>query len=312
MKIAIVGPGAMGCLFGAFLARSKEGHDVWLFDKQEERAKHIAGQGIKVEGVSGKFEAKVKATCDPKEIGVVDLALLCVKSYDTESATKRIKGLVGENTSVLTLQNGMGNLQTMSELVDEDVILGGVTNHGATTLGYGHIRHAGKGETVIGKLDGHIRGQVRDVAKAFNRAGIQARTTRDIRGLIWSKLIINVGINALTAVTHLNNGRLTEYEGTREVLRLAVTEAVRVARKKRIKLVYDDPIQKVESVCAATSGNISSMLQDALKNRRTEIDYINGAVVRMGKSAGVATPVNSVLTDLVKTIESSYAKQIPK
>ena len=148
--------------------------------------------------------------------------------------------------------------------------------------------------------------QMRSIREIFNKVGFATRISRDIKGLLWSKLIINVGINALTAITRLNNGRLVEFEGTRKVLRDAVTEAVRIAKRKRIKLIYDDPLAKVEAVCEATSGNISSMLQDVLRKKRTEIDFINGVIVRQAQELGIPTPVNSALVALVKTIEATY------
>lgn len=307
MKITIVGPGAMGCLFGAFLIKAKE--EVYFLDINEERAKRITREGIKVEGLSN-FSVKAQATTKSDEIGISDLVIICVKSYYTDEAIKCAKGLIGDNSIVLTLQNGIGNIQTLSEAVGGDKVVGGVTSHGATLLDAGHIRHAGKGETVIGKCDGKILGAVRNISNLLNKAGFEAKISKDINSLIWSKLIINVGINALTAITRLNNGRLIEYDGTKEIMRSAVLEAAKVAKKKRIKLIYDDPVQKTESVAVATKGNISSMLQDVLKGKRTEIDYINGAIVRQGRNLGLPTPVNSVLTDLVKTIESSYEKYI--
>lgn len=307
MKITIVGPGAMGCLFGAFLLKAKE--EVYFLDKNKERAEKITSNGIKVEGLSN-FSVKAKVTTNAEEIGSSDLIIICVKSYDTESAIKLAKGLIGEETIVLTLQNGINNIQTLSEIAGADKVVGGVTSHGATWLDAGHIRHAGKGETVIGKADGKILGAVRNISNLFNKAGFETKISKDINSLIWSKLIINVGINALTAITHLNNGRLLDYDGTKEIMRSAVLEAAKVAKKKRIKLIYDDPVQKTESVAEATKGNVSSMLQDVLKGKRTEIDYINGAIVRQGRNLGIPTPVNSVLTDLVKTIEASYVAQI--
>lgn len=130
--------------------------------------------------------------------------------------------------------------------------------------------------------------------------------SRDIKSLAWSKLIINVGINALTAITRLPNGKLIEFEGTKRILRDAVTEATRIAKRKRIKLIYDDPLAKVEAVCESTAANISSMLQDVLRKKHTEIDFINGVIVRLGQELGIAVPINKLLVDLVKTIESSY------
>lgn len=304
MKIVIVGPGAMGCLFAAFLSRSKE--EIWILDKNKERAQNLSQNGISVEGVSGNWQVKIKAAAEAKEIGTADLVIINVKSYDTKEAILHSKPLVTDNTKVLTLQNGIGNIEIIGEVVGQEKVIGGVTNEGATLLDIGRIRHAGRGETVIGRLDGKIPVEIRSIRSTLNQAGFETRVSRDIKGLLWSKLIINVGINALTAITRLNNGRLVEFEGTRRILREAVTEATRIAKRKRIKLIYDDPLAKVEAVCEATTTNISSMLQDVLKKRRTEIDFINGVIVRQAQELGIPAPVNSILLDLVKTIESNY------
>jgi 2-dehydropantoate 2-reductase len=310
MKIVIVGPGAIGCLFAAFLSKSQE--EIWLLDKDKERAEKISQNAISIEGISGNWQAQVKATTETKEIGQADLIILCVKSYDTKEAIIKARPLVGENTDVLTLQNGIGNIEIIGEVVGGDKVIGGVTNLGATLLDAGKVRHAGKGETVIGRIDGKIPVEMRAIREIFNKAGLETRISRDIKGLLWSKLIINVGINALTAITRLNNGKLVEFEGTRKILRDAVTEGTRIAKRKRIKLIYDDPLAKVEAVCEATATNVSSMLQDILRKKRTEIDFINGVIVRQGQELGIPVPVNSILLDLVKTIESSYNLAVAK
>jgi len=304
MKIAIVGPGAMGSLFAAYLSKSKE--EVWLLDKNAERAEKISNKGLNVEGISGDWQAKVNAAAKAEAIGEVDLVIICVKSYDTKEAIISAKQLVGRETTVLTLQNGLGNIEIIGEVVGQERVIGGVTNQGATLLDIGRIRHAGRGETIIGRIDGKIPVELRQIREIFNKVGLETRISRDIKGLLWSKLIINCGINALTGLTRLNNGRLIEFDGSSRVLRDAVTEAVKVAKKKKIKLIYDDPLAKVEAVCEATATNVSSMLQDVLKKKRTEIDSINGVIVRQAKSLGINVPVNSVLVDLVKTIEASY------
>ncbi|MFA5362664.1 MAG: 2-dehydropantoate 2-reductase [Candidatus Omnitrophota bacterium] len=310
MKIAIVGPGAMGSLFAAFLSKAKE--EIWLLDKDAERAAAISESGIKIEGVSGEWQSRAKATTDIKEIGPVDLIIICVKAYDTKSAITRAKPLIQEETAILTLQNGIGNIEILSEVVGGEKVIGGITNLGATLLGTGRIRHAGKGETVIGRIDGRIPVAIRSIREIFNKVGLETRISRDIKGFLWSKLLINVGINALTAITRLNNGRLVEFEGTRKILREAVTEAIKVAKRKRIKLVYDDPLAKVEAVCEATAANVSSMLQDVLKKKHTEIDFINGVIVRQAQEMSIPCPVNALLADIVKTIEASYALEVGK
>jgi 2-dehydropantoate 2-reductase len=306
-KIAVVGPGALGCLIaGLVKARAKE--DVWLIDNSPERAKRIASAGISIEGLSGELRAAVNATADAKEAGICDIVILCVKSYSTEDACRDSKDLVGKETLVLTLQNGIGNVQILNDHFGADKVVAGVTNHGATLLGAGHVRHAGKGDTVIGAQKGRPPATLKQLSALLSRAGLETKTSKDIDSVIWGKLVINVGINALTAVTRLKNGALIEHDGTREVLRSAVQEAVRVVKRKRIKLAYDDPIQKVESVCRATAANVSSMLQDVLSSKRTEIDFINGAIARQAKALGIPTPVNETLTALVRTIEGTYEK----
>ena len=329
MKIVIVGPGAIGCLFAALLSRSKSDHEVWILDKEPQRADRLNSSGIKVEGISnfrtsarggsqpkadqpraGASSGKIKATSSARDIGKVDLIIIAVKSYDTESAVKSISPLLTDETKVLTIQNGVGNLEIINEVVGEDRALGGVTSHGATLVKEGCIMHAGSGDTIIGRLNGKIFGDLRSVANIFNQAKIKTKMSKDIKAVMWSKLVINVGINALAAITRLQNGQLIKSNEAKEILRQSVSEAVRVTKRKRIKLLYDDPLQKVESVCAATSLNICSMLQDIVRNRPTEIDSINGAISRHGRSLGVKTPVNDILSAIIKTIESTYHKQV--
>ncbi|MFA5114742.1 MAG: 2-dehydropantoate 2-reductase [Candidatus Omnitrophota bacterium] len=313
MKIVIVGPGAMGCLLGSFLARlygasGRPGDKLWLLEKSEERAARLNESGISIEGISGNWHSRIKVTASPAEIGRADLVIICVKAYDTRDAIMQAKALVDEDTRVLTMQNGIGNIEVISEVVGQDKVIGCITSHGATLLGHGRIRHAGKGETVIGRLDGKIPVELRQIREIFNKAGLETRISRDIKGLLWSKLIVNAGINALSAVTRLNNGQLLKFETTRRIMRESITEAIRVAKRKRIRLIYDDPLAKVEAVCEATSENVSSMLQDILNKKRTEIDFINGVIVRHAQELGLAVPVNSVLADLVKTLEQNQGR----
>ena len=308
MKIVIAGPGAMGSLFASYLAKSKE--EIWLLDKDKARAERLNQNGISIEGVSGLWQTRVRVSADPKEIGKSDALLVCVKSYDTEKVINYARPIIDSNCSVLTLQNGIGNVEIISELLRGQNVFAGITSQGANLVEPGKLRHAGFGETVIGSLDGKLTSQLREIRQLFNEVGVPTRLSRDIKGALWSKLIINIGINALTAITHLRNGQLLEFTGTRAIMRQAVSEAARIAKRKRIKLQFDDPLTKVEAVCSATANNISSMLADILKKRRTEIDFINGIIVRQGESLGIPVPVNCLLVDLIKTIESSYSLRI--
>ncbi len=308
MKTVIVGPGAMGSLFAYYLISS--GEEVWLIDYRLARVEKIKKEGIKIEGVSGEHHIKPRITADPKEAGKVELIIICVKAYDTEAAIKRVTPLIGETTTVLSVQNGKGNLEIIAEVVEKERVVGGTTAQGATVLGEGHIRHAGLGETIIGCPTEASSKRLEAVAALFNRSGVKTSTTDDLKGLIWSKLLINVGINALTALTRLKNGQLLDYPGTRKLMAEAVGEGVKVVEAKGVHLSYPDVVDKVESVARATAANISSMLQDVLKKKHTEVDYINGAIVSEGQKLGIETPVNQSLTYLVKTLEASYDKQI--
>lgn len=307
MKTIIVGAGAIGSLFGYFLA--KAGKSVQLLDNNPERVDIINAHGIKIEGISGDHVVSMKASTDPGELGEADLVLICVKAGDTSAAAKGALPVVGSETTVLTLQNGLGNVERIADVVGGEKTLGGTTAQGATLLGHGHIRHAGNGETVIGAADGS-NAPMRKIADHLADCGIKVSVTDDLEGLIWSKLVINVGINALTALTRMKNGELVEHDGTKMVMAQAVNEAVEVVKGRGINLLYDDPVEKVESVCVATAANISSMLQDVLKGKRTEVAYINGAIVEEGRRLGIKTPANEILTNLVKTIEEGYGKQI--
>ncbi|MDD5109387.1 MAG: 2-dehydropantoate 2-reductase, partial [Candidatus Omnitrophica bacterium] len=198
------------------------------------------------------------------------------------------------------------NIEIISEIVGEERVIAGITSEGATLIDIGKIRHCGRGETIIGTINGKTPVEIRSIREIFNKIGFETKMSRDIKSLIWSKLIINVGINALAAITRLPNGKLIEHEGTKRILRDAVTEATRIAKRKRIKLIFDDPLAKVEAVCESTSANLSSMLQDVLRKKRTEVDFINGVIVRLGQELGISVPTNKFLLDLIKTIELSY------
>lgn len=308
MKITVVGTEALGLLLTANLARAK--NDVWVLDYNTERAKKLAQDGIKIEGAGGNYKVKINVASDVKEVGDAEAIFICTKSYDTECTLKGIKDLLSDNTYVISLQNGLGNLQLISEYVDSDKIIGGITSQEAVSAGDGCVRHAIKGETIIGQDNGKVLGGIREISAVLNKANFPAKITKDINSVIWSQLIINVGINALGAVTRLKNGALVKNEYTREIMRRAVSEAVKVAKRKRVKLIYDDSIQKVESVCRITADSLSSMLQDIINKRQTEVDFINGAIIRQAKSLNINTPTNEMLTELVKTIESNYTNAI--
>ncbi|MFH1091071.1 MAG: 2-dehydropantoate 2-reductase [Pseudomonadota bacterium] len=304
MKVAVVGPGAMGCLLAVFLAKS--GREVLLLDHRPERAETMARDGLFIEG--HPQAVKVRVTIEPQAAAEADLVLICVKAYQTREAVRPLAPYVRPEARVLTLQNGVGNVEALAEVFGPERVWGGVTAQGATVLGPGRVRHAGRGDTVVAALAGAVdEARLAQAAEMFNQADLPTRVGFDVQSLIWSKLIINVGINPLTALTRLKNGQLLDFPGTRAIMAAAVAEAEAVAEALEVRLIYPDPLSRVKEVASATAGNIASMLQDVLAHRPTEIDFINGAVAARGKELGLPTPVNDTLTRLVKTIESSYS-----
>ena len=308
MKIAIVGAGAMGCLYGARLSTLPQ-NEIYLLDVWQDHLDAINQFGVQMEE-DGSFQTydKLKACRHAYEIGPVDLAVMFVKSTMTRQAMADNKALLKDSTVVLTLQNGLGNVEAICEVVPANHVLAGTTAHGATMLGPGRMKHAGKGKTVIGELSGEITDRVKEIAEMFNQACLETETSDNAIGLVWGKLLSNVGLNALTAITGLLNGQILDYPETEELMTLAVLEARAVADAKGVRLSYDDAVEHTRALCKATAPNRSSMLQDVSNCRKTEIDMINGAIVREGKALGIPTPINLALTNLIKTMEQKYQK----
>ena len=303
MNIVVVGAGAMGSLFGALLAES--GEDVRLYDIWKEHVKAINKKGISIERKGKTRSVSVNATTDKRQIGKTDLAIIFVKSTQTGNAAGVASELVGNNGFVLTLQNGLGNADIIGEVVDPGRIIAGTTSHGSTMLGPGSIRHAGTGPTVIGMWSGIKKTGIQKIADVFNKAGIVTETVNDIRNVIWVKLLVNVGINAITALTGIKNGGILDLSVTKELSRAAVKEAMEVAEAQGV-VIPNDIVEHVFQVAEATKDNRSSMGQDVDKRRQTEINAINGAVVKEAHKLGLNVPVNKTLTALVETLQAHY------
>jgi 2-dehydropantoate 2-reductase len=307
MKIAVVGAGAMGSLFGALLAES--GNEVWLCDIRQDHMNTVKQSGLRLEYEAKTRVVKLNAVIDPQAIGESDLVLIFVKSMHTQSAAQTAAVLAGRNGLVMTLQNGMGNADTIAEHIKPNRIIVGTTAHGATMLGPATVRHAGRGPTILGMWSGGKREfqSALQTAALLTRAGIESTAVEDVRPAVWDKLIINVGINAITALTGIKNGELLDLDCTRELSRSAVEEAAAVAKAQGIG-IRENPEAHVFQVAQATSANRSSMGQDADHRRPTEIAAINGFVVREADRMGLAVPVNRTLTALVQTMEAHYRK----
>jgi 2-dehydropantoate 2-reductase len=303
MRICVIGAGAMGSAIGGLL--SEAGADVVLVDSRKEQVDALNSRGLKLDDGASVRTIKVRATSDPKSIGEVDLVVVLVKSYHTEQAVKRAQSVIGGATSVLSLQNGLGNVDTLIEILGPDRVLGGVTHSGSVLIAPGEVHFSGmEKKTFIGEMNGKMTPRVDQIVRLFNSAGLKTEATSNILDVIWNKLLVNVAVSALSAVTRLPHGGMEQVPEVKQCAFEAVSEAIRVAKACGIHLSTENP----EQVWATATQGLSpehktSMLKDIESKAPTEIGTIAGAVVQYGKKHGIATPVNSTLVACVRGIE---------
>lgn len=298
-----MGPGALGCLFAAILGRS--GHQVWLLDHRAERASFIAAQGIALHDQQGKSMVPVQATNDPARIGSAPLIFLSVKADAVAGAARTVLPILGADGLLIALQNGIAHHSCLADIFHQPWALG-ITAQGANLLGPGIVRHGGSGLTSLGfleKVDASAQARLQETAVLLSRAGIATAICPDILAAAWNKLIVNAGINALTALEGCANGELLHRPAALATLTAAVREAAQVATACGIKIVAD-PLAMTVGVCRETAENISSMLQDIRQGRQTEVEAINGMIVRQAAKLGLPAPINQALWAGVKALES--------
>lgn len=303
MRIAIIGAGAMGSLFGAMLSPVS---DVFLVDPFLEHVSAINKNGLFVEKTDGTTKKyRLFAVTNPDQINhKVDLAVIFTKSYMTEDAACTAESLLDKNGLAVTLQNGLGNREIIAKIIGTRRVVAGVTSHGGTLLKPGYIRHAGCGPTYLaGPCQSNQ--SINHIIEVFNAAGIDTTLSENLDSLIWGKLIINAGINALTAILRVPNGILTGFPESEKIMQNTVLEAAAVAKALGIKLPYDNPVQEVKKVCENTAVNRSSMLQDILRGARTEIGVINRAIEAKGKELGIPTVYNTFLSEIIEALEAT-------
>lgn len=300
MRIVGIGSGAMGSLFGGLLAA--DGHNVTLVDIWEEHVQTINENGLVISTVAGNEQTiDVDAVTDPTMVESPDLAMIFVKSIHTENAVADAAPIL-DNTNVITVQNGLGNTETIAEYVPEERVIGGVTSQGAILEGPGRITHAGKGPTSIGRYFRDNDDDVQQIAEHFSAAGIETEVTDTVRDAVWEKVLVNLGINAATALARVRNGMIAEAEPGRKIAEAAVTEGKTVAEKQG-RTVREDIVDYVMEIASETASNKSSMRQDLEADQTTEIETLNGEIVRRAKSQGIKTPVNRTLSNLIRLAE---------
>jgi 2-dehydropantoate 2-reductase len=303
MKIGIVGAGALGSVLGGLLTEA--GLVTVLIERDPEEVRLVKENRLWLEGVSGDRFINAKIVADPGEVGKVDLVLVLVKSYDTAGTVPTVKQILSQDGAVLTLQNGVGNYETLNEALPGRVLLG-TTTVGAMTLGRGRFRHTGFGQTHIGEGDGVIRDRTRAIAAALEKMNAgPVHVVDNAMGCVWSKLIVNAAINAPATLLRVRNGDLPTGEPGKRLIHEIVEECLSIVKAKGIQLIFEDPENHVLAVCEGTAPNINSMFQDVRAGRRTEIDFINGALAAEGERLGVPAPVNRSLALLIKTLEAT-------
>ncbi|GHT79623.1 2-dehydropantoate 2-reductase [Spirochaetia bacterium] len=297
MKIAVVGAGAMGSLYGGYLSQNNE---VFLIDIWKEHIEAIQSRGLVIEEAGeSQHIYHPKAAASSASVGIADLVLLFVKSIQTEQALRDNISLIGPKTVLLSLQNGLGNDEDMRKFVGPEQILIGTTSHGSTMKQPGYICHRGFGATHLGPLADE-NAQTADIVRVFNDAGFETVLSDNIMNLVWSKLFVNIGINAITALLCQTNSCINTGEYANHAARKAVFEAVGVANAAGMSFDAEAVFRNVCDIAEKTGQNRSSMLADVINRRETEIDKINGAVVHKARQLGLEAPFNELLTCLVK------------
>jgi 2-dehydropantoate 2-reductase len=297
MDTLIIGIGALACLFTARMVGA--GIGVTLLGSWPEGLAALRQRGVRLLEMDGSEHTyPVRVINDPSGGGTFKQALVLVKSWQTERAAQQLNRCLSSDGVALTLQNGLGNYETLKATLGLQRVLLGVTTVGANMIGPGYVRLAGNGKVVLGA---HPR--LEPLADRLHQAGFPIEIVADPESLLWGKLVINAAINPLTALLRVPNGALLERPSAHQLMADAAQEAAAVAVARGIRLPYLDPVTAAEEVARNTASNISSMLQDVLRGTPTEIDAINGAIVREGEKLSVPTPVNQMLWKLVKGLD---------
>ena len=303
MKIAVVGAGAMGSIFGARFVQG--GHDVILVDVAEQLVEKVNRDGVTIVRGDEEVATNVPATTDPKSVGIVDTVVVFTKCYHTSSAANAARPLVGPDTVVASLQNGWGNGDVLAEVFPEDQIVLGVTYNSGTVLDVARVAHPGVGPTILGPFAGDDTAGAHRLARAIEDGGLEATVAAPVQLEIWKKLILNAAALPAAALTGMNSGALTAHDQMHALVTETGREAVAVAQALGYPIDEDERIAYIHGLLERAGPTKASMLQDFEAERQTEIDVVNGAVVRAADETGVPVPLNRAFVQLVKGWEST-------
>ena len=313
MKIVMLGAGALGSTIGGTLAMG--GNDVHCVDMWQEHVDLINKDGLHMTNEKEDWYVRVDARTTADTIGEADLVIVLVKSFATKQAVEQLKqtNVIGKNTLVMSLQNGLGNEETIASVIGSENVISGKTYVGGRLIQAGYISAGVQGKwTYIGELNGEITDRIQTVCNVFNDAGLLCEVSDNIKGLIWDKLLINVAAGALCGITRLPYGPLYEEDYIKDVAVAAIQEGIQVAKAAGVVLKSEDPQYPWVAASEGLPGTFkTSILQSLELKRPTEIDFINGSIVEWGKKYGIATPVNQTLVACVKGIEKYILKYEP-
>ncbi len=304
MRICVIGCGAVGSLFAAHLAKAGEA-EIWAYDIWKDHIDAIRNNGLKLSGAAD-FTAHLNAASDPNELPRCDYGIVATKAIHTRSAIAQTAHIFDANSAVCSVQNGVGNEEIIAEHVR--YVIRGTTFPAGHPIAPGHVGFDIKGDTWIGPFEptNPPMSKVDELAGLVTRAGMNTIALKDARGAQWTKLIFNASTNPVGALTLLHHGAAARFQPTSQLFNDLIIEGEAVAKKLGIEL-HGDPRQLVQKGAGAPGKHKASMLQDVLSTRQTEVDFMNGAIVKWGEKVGVPTPLNKALWELIKGLEHSWS-----
>ena len=304
VDVVIMGSGALGSLYGGLIQLTDRASVTLVARPRHVEA--IRERGLRIKGVLGKHLIDIKAVSNPRKIKHADLVFITTKSYDTRKAAQELKHLVDGDTYFVCLQNGIGTEELVSHELNTRKILRATSCMGAMMAGDGEVMVTGTGITEVGTHYEENFEAVDYVVRLLRDASFEASSSEDIESVVWTKTIVNCGINPVGALTGLTNGEVYKDRDLRTLVINLVEEAARVAEALDIELNTDDPVRYTLGTAKATSENINSMLQDILNGKRTEIDFITGEIVRKAEELGLETPFSKSMLALVRALERKH------
>ena len=306
--IVVLGAGAMGSLFGGTLARG--GLAVTFVDVRTDHIDAINAHGLRIQGYGGERTLRVPAATCTGELPRADIVLVQTKAMDTAAAVESMRRVFGPETIAISFQNGLGNEEVIGGIVGPERVLAGLTAQGATRIGPGVVHNFGDLPTYVGEMEGGLSERAERIARGFTAAGLPTHASADIRRDMWKKLLGNVGLSPTSAITNLTSVEIMSVPELHEVVLGAVDEAAAVGAAEGIDLDPDEVrsvlLKLVDPSGGGTGQSKSSACTDIINRRRTEVDWINGAIVRLGEKHGIATPINRTLVGAVKGLEKHF------